>query len=140
MVHKFAAILLVAAAAMIAPVLAAPTGEVDLAAREPEVFQRALAFDDAPMQTREADDAMDIVERSFEDTLDLEEREEAEGLELEERGFDDEPELEERSVEDGIELEERGLEDAVELDAREPSVAEYLKRWKADIEASRARE
>jgi len=115
---KFATILLVAAAATIAPVLAAPTATLDLAAREPEIYERAFTFDDASLQTREVDDAMDLVERSFNDALDLNQREVAEGIELEERDFDDE--LEERSFEDGVELEERGLEDAVDLDAREP--------------------
>jgi len=119
MVQKnFAAILLIAAAAMFAPVLAAPT-TLDLAVRNPRISERALTFDEAPLQSREVDDAMDLVERSFDDAISLNQREVFEGVELEERDIGDG--LAERSFEDGIELEERGLEDAV-LEAREPFI------------------
>jgi len=68
--NKFVTIFCVAAAATILPALAAPTL---LAAREPQLYERALALDDASLQTREVDDAM-FAERSFNDPLDLEER------------------------------------------------------------------
>ena len=91
--------------------------------RDPEIHERALAFDDTSLQAR---DAMDLNERSFDDML--EQREETTGIELEERDFEDE--LEERSFEDGVELEERGLENAVELNARDPfAVFDTIKGW-----------
>ncbi len=132
---KFVTILLVAAAATIAVLAAPAVGGTTLglaayvsnqncplqklilspqfSSREPEVYERALAFEGAPLQTREVDAATDFAERSIDDALDLEQREETDGVELEEREFDDE--LEERSFEDGVELDEREVADEVEL-------------------------